>query len=229
MTFSSIVAIIGGIVTAGCAIAGAIAGIRARRAQEARNEEIRNAEHRARLSMMTNSTPQNNVQNYPSYVNQPQQPVRGEIHHYYHGFPQQSENNMYSGNNWNNNCYSTYQQNINRQYGNFYNPDAYTQNQNNNNWYNGGGYNNYAYGSSYGSTEYKPYRYEKYIGDRSKMEMMRNSNYYNSTGYNNYNSFNNGWYSNNNGYGDSTYGWNNNGTWYNGYNTYKTEYAYKYL
>ena len=49
MSIGSIIAIIGGIVTAGCAIAGAIAGIRARKAEERRVEEMRKAEHEARL------------------------------------------------------------------------------------------------------------------------------------------------------------------------------------
>ena len=39
MTLSTIIAVIGGIVTAACAIAGAIAGIKARRAEERRQEE----------------------------------------------------------------------------------------------------------------------------------------------------------------------------------------------
>lgn len=95
MTFSSIIAIIGGIVTAGCAIAGVIAGIRARKAQEARNEEIRKAEHEARLqrireanaSRIQNAFRLNNRNTNQQTVYP--QPVNNEVHYYYHNIPQQ--------------------------------------------------------------------------------------------------------------------------------------------
>lgn len=98
MTFSSIVAIIGGIVTAGCAIAGAIAGIRARKAREAREEELRKAEHEARMARIREAREARLAQSTQVVQQVPvQQPmVQPEVHHYYHNIPQQS----YPTNNW---------------------------------------------------------------------------------------------------------------------------------
>lgn len=92
MTFSSIIAIIGGIVTAGCAIAGVIAGIRARKAQEVRNEELKRAEHEARLQRIREANNARYLQNttvqaYPTYPTAYQQPMNNEVH-YYHNIPQ---------------------------------------------------------------------------------------------------------------------------------------------
>lgn len=92
MTFSSIVAIIGGIVTAGCAIAGAIAGIRARKAREAREEELRKVEHEANLlELKEKLAMRRNRKNATTYPTN-----NTDIHHYYHNIPQQT----YPTNNW---------------------------------------------------------------------------------------------------------------------------------
>lgn len=125
MSFGSIIAIIGGIVTAGCAIAGAIAGIKARRAQEARNEEMRKAEHEARLQRIREANAQRQpVQMQQAYPVQQmyQQPMTGEIHHYYHGIPQQYQNYYQTQNQYMNQGYGN---NYGYSYGNSYNDPVY--------------------------------------------------------------------------------------------------------
>lgn len=91
MTFSGIVALIGGVVTAGCAIAGIVSGIRARKAAERQAEEMRRAEHEARLEEIRCNNNRNYIQGIqyipyqqPAY----QQPVNNEVHYYYHNIPQ---------------------------------------------------------------------------------------------------------------------------------------------
>lgn len=158
MSIGSIIAIIGGIVTAGCAIAGAIAGIRARKAEERRAEEMRKAEHETRLqrirearearSMMMNSQPTRQT-----YVQPVQTPTTNEVHYYYHNIPQQPVG--YSG---------------------------YGQGQNN---YMNQGYVNsgYSYGNQYNDSMY---RRECEIGNVSKMQMLRRffpQSYQQQTGY----------------------------------------------
>lgn len=157
MTFSSIIAIIGGIVTAGCAIAGAVAGIRARKAQEARNEEMRRVEHEARIQRIREANNARYLQNttaqpcptYPAYPVY-QQPVNNEVHYYYHNIPQ----------------YPNYVQN---QYMNHYS---------------GYGGCNYAYGNQ---TRDDVYPGERAIGNMSKMQlwqrMMPQQNMFQSFGY----------------------------------------------
>ena len=157
MTFSSIIAIIGGIVTAGCAIAGAIAGIRARKAEEKRQEELKRAEHEARLQRIREANnarylqqPQiQNMNQYPTYPTY-QQPMNNEVHYYYHNIPQ----------------YPNYVQN---QYMN---------------QYSGYGGCNYAYGNQ---TRDDVYPGERAIGNMSKMQlwqrMMPQQNVFHSFGY----------------------------------------------
>lgn len=96
MSISGIIALVAGVVTAGCAIAGAIAGIRARKAQEARNEEMRRAEHEARLESMRDRRNRHYVETV-QYVPAPnyQQTTNGEVHHYYHTAPNQLQFPMY--------------------------------------------------------------------------------------------------------------------------------------
>ena len=67
MSIGSIIAIIGGIVTAGCAIAGAIAGIRARKAEERRVEEIRRFEHGERLRVLRERRESRMMNSYCSF------------------------------------------------------------------------------------------------------------------------------------------------------------------
>lgn len=147
MSISSVIAIIGGIVTAGCAIAGAIAGIRARKAQEARAEEMRRAEHEARLQRIreaNNARYTQNTQIQPVQSYQPQ-PVNNEVHYYYHTIPQ----------------------NPVQTYPNYYQPH-------NPNQYMHHGYTNsggYMYGNSY---DEPVYRGEREIGNMSKMQMWQN-------------------------------------------------------
>lgn len=143
MNISTIIAIIGGIVTAGCAIAGAIAGIRARKAQEARNEEMRKAEHEARLQRIreaNNARYLQNTQAYPPTQMYHQQPVNNEVHYYYHAIPQQQN------------------------YPNYYQPQ--------NSYMNHGYVNNvgYSYGNQY---DEPVYRGEREIGNMSKMQMLQ--------------------------------------------------------
>ena len=158
MTFSSIIAIIGGIVTAGCAIAGAVAGIRARKAEEKRQEELKRAEHEARIQRIREANNARYLQNttaqtYPTYPAYPagyQQPVNNEVHYYYHNIPQ----------------YPNYVQN---QYMN---------------QYSGYGGCNYAYGNQ---TRDDVYPGERAIGNMSKMQlwqrMMPQQNMFQSFGY----------------------------------------------
>lgn len=158
MTFSSIIAIIGGIVTAGCAIAGAIAGIRARKAEEKRQEELKRAEHEARIQRIREANNARYLQNttaqtyptYPAYPAAYQQPVNNEVHYYYHNIPQ----------------YPNYDQN---QYMN---------------QYSGYGRCNYAYGNQ---TRDDVYPGERAIGNMSKMQlwqrMMPQQNMFQSFGY----------------------------------------------
>lgn len=95
MTASTIVALISGIVTATCAIAGAIAGIRARRAREAQEEKMRMAENNARVqntvnnrnSIFTQATPVQMSSNTTSNT---------EIHCYHHNVDNVQHNPMYS-------------------------------------------------------------------------------------------------------------------------------------
>lgn len=85
MTFSGIAALIAGVVTAGCAIAGIISGIRARKAAERRAEEMRKAEHDARLAEIKYYTSRRRrevIQTIP--VQQTTSTQNGEVHHYYH-------------------------------------------------------------------------------------------------------------------------------------------------
>lgn len=85
MTFSGIAALIAGVVTAGCAIAGIISGIRARKAAEKRAEEMRRAEHEARIAEIKYYTSRRRrevIQTVP--VQQTQSTQNGEVHHYYH-------------------------------------------------------------------------------------------------------------------------------------------------
>lgn len=156
MSIGSVIAIIGGIVTAGCAIAGAIAGIRARKAEERRAEEMRRAEHGERLRALrerreSRMMGMNNMNS--SYTMQPvQMPATNEVHYYYHNIPQQPVG--YSG---------------------------YGQNQNN---YMNRGYVNsgYSYGNQYNDSVY---RGEREIGNRSKMQLMQRffPQQYQQTGY----------------------------------------------
>lgn len=158
MTFSSIIAIIGGIVTAGCAIAGAVAGIRARKAEEKRQEELKRAEHEARIQRIREANnarylqqPQiQNMNQYPAYPVAYQQPVSNEVHYYYHNIPQ----------------YPNYVQN---QYMNHYS---------------GYGGCNYAYGNQ---TRDDVYPGERAIGNMSKMQlwqrMMPQQSMFQSFGY----------------------------------------------
>lgn len=147
MTFSSIIAIIGGIVTAGCAIAGAIAGIRAKRAQDARNEEMRRAEHEARLQRIREANnarylqqPQiQNMNQYPAYPAY-QQPVNNEVHYYYHNIPMPMQQ---------------YPNNVQNQYMN---------------QYSGYGGCNYAYGNRSRDDVYPG---ERAIGNMSKMQLFQ--------------------------------------------------------
>ena len=144
MTFSSIIAIIGGIVTAGCAIAGAVAGIRARKAEEKRQEELKRAEHEARIQRIREANnarylqqPQiQNMNQYPAYPVAYQQPVSNEVHYYYHNIPQ----------------YPNYVQN---QYMNHYS---------------GYGGCNYAYGNQSRDNVYPG---ERAIGNMSKMQLFQ--------------------------------------------------------
>ena len=126
MSIGSVIAIIGGIVTAGCAIAGAIAGIRARKAEERRAEEMRKAEHGARLqrirearSMMMNSQPAQQT-----YVQPVQTPATNEVHYYYHNIPQQPVGYSGYGQNQNNYMNQRYV-NSGYSYGNQYNDSVY--------------------------------------------------------------------------------------------------------
>lgn len=85
MTFSGIAALIAGVVTAGCAIAGIISGIRARKAAERRADEMRRAEHEARLAEIRNRAANRNHESIHYVPVQQTQPVsNGEVHHYYH-------------------------------------------------------------------------------------------------------------------------------------------------
>lgn len=158
MSFGSIVAIIGGIITAGCAIAGAIAGIRARKAEEKRREEMRKAEHDAALQRIKDSIParkflMRNRQMNQGYVQPVQTPVSNEVHYYYHNIPPQQPVG-YSG---------------------------YGQVQNN---YMNQGYANsgYSYGNQYSDAVY---RGEREIGNMSKMQMLQRffPRQYQPTGY----------------------------------------------
>lgn len=157
MSIGSVIAIIGGIVTAGCAIAGAIAGIRARKAEERRAEEMRKAEHETRLQRIreareARSMMMNSQATRQTYVQPVQTPTTNEVHYYYHNIPQQSAG--YSG---------------------------YGQGQNN---YMNQGYVNsgYSYGNQYNDSMY---RRECEIGNVSKMQMLRRffPQQYQQTGY----------------------------------------------
>jgi hypothetical protein len=165
MTFLSIIAIIGGIVTAGCAIAGAIAGIRARKAEEKRQEELKRAEHEANIQRIRDANnarylQQPHIQNmnqypvYPAYPTAYQQPMNNEVHYYYHNIPMPMQ-----------------------QYPN------YVQNQYMNH-YSGYGGCNYAYGNQ---TRDDVYPGERAIGNMSKMQlwqrMMPQQNMFQSFGY----------------------------------------------
>ena len=167
MTLSTIIAVIGGIVTAACAIAGAIAGIKARRAEERRQEELRRAEHQARINQITENN-RMKIRELISRRSQNTEPVY-----------QQPVNNTVQQN-YNNTPVNTYTAPVsNYAYGN----NTYPINQ-----YTGyGGYGgcgryggaNYAYGPT---TYDDVYRGEREIGNISKMEMyqhlMRRQNYY---------------------------------------------------
>lgn len=157
MTFSSIVAIIGGIVTAGCAIAGAIAGIRARRAQERRDEEIKRAEHQEVLDRIRERRAAQREARMRVAYTPALTPTTNEIHHFYHPMGQQQPVEYYPQ--------STYQQCQSNYYSN--------QNQ----YMNPG----YAYGYSYKDPVY---RGEIEIGNRSKIQMGGYNPYqYNSYNY----------------------------------------------
>lgn len=165
MTLSTIIAVIGGIVTAACAIAGAIAGIKARRAEERRQEELRRAEHQARINQIT----ENNRMRIRELISRRSQNTEPAY--------QQPVNNNTVQQNYNNTPVNTYPTPVsNYAYGNNIYP---------NNQYTGyggyGGYggSNYAYGPS---TCDDVYRGEREIGNISKMEMyqqlMRRQSYY---------------------------------------------------
>lgn len=213
MTLSTLVTIIGGVVTAACAIAGAIAGIRARKAQEARNEEYNKAQHNVRMSSI-NSSVQNQVPATINYNTQPTQPVsyvnpeprviREEVHHYYHGpdiCESRANDNMPPRNqdryanesaydryvryyqNGNNRHYNEYQPEISYPYN-----DRHTysfENPDANYSYNYNNNNNYNNYNCCTYRERETYPYEREIGNISKMEMMASRN--NGYGYNNYN------------------------------------------
>lgn len=167
MTLSTIIAVIGGIVTAACAIAGAIAGIKARQAEERRQEELRRAEHQARIDQIS----ENNRMRIRELISRRAQNTQLVY--------QQPVNNNTVQQNYNNTPVNTYPTPVsNYAYGNNTYP-------NNNNQYTGyGGYGgycgaNYAYGPS---TYDDVYRGEREIGNISKMEMyqqlMRRQSYY---------------------------------------------------
>lgn len=148
MTFSSIIAIIGGVVTAGCAIAGAIAGIRARKAEERRREEMAKAEHEARIQRIRESNNARYLQNttvqaapsnmYPTYP----QPVNNDVYYYNNGYQPVQQYQQYPN---------------------------YPQNNYINN-YSGYGNGNYAYGSQTRDTVYPG---ERAIGNMSKMQLLQ--------------------------------------------------------
>lgn len=156
MTFSTIVAIIGGIVTAGCAIAGAIAGIKARRAQERRDEEYRKAEHESRMNRFRNRAQRTVAAPAPVTTPQPTT-TTNEVHYYYHAPNQQNPIEYYPQN--------TYQQAQNY----YANNNQYMNQQSS--------YPNYGNGYTYGYAYNEPvYRGEREIGMRSKMELQQAMN-----------------------------------------------------
>ena len=157
MSIGTLIAAIGGIITAGCAIAGVIAGIRARRAQERRNEELREVEHRDNVQTLRERLAARRQARRQQA--QPTQPVAyqtyattpNEIHHYYYGapqpqYPQQVVQTPIPG---------TYQQIQQPQYY----QNSYVQ-------------PGYAYG--YQSND-SVYPIERAIGNMSKMQMYQNS------------------------------------------------------
>lgn len=157
MSIGSVIAIIGGIVTAGCAIAGAIAGIRARKAEEKRREEARNAAHEAELQRIKASAPARKFlmrrrRMNQGYVPPVQTPATNEVHYYYHNMP--GEYGYYTG-----------------------------SQQPQNNYMNQGYVNSgYSYGNQYNDSVY---RGEREIGNRSKMQLMQRffPQQYQQTGY----------------------------------------------
>jgi hypothetical protein len=157
MSIGSIIAIIGGIVTAGCAIAGAIAGIRARKAEERRAEEMRKAEHEARLQRIRDAREARSMMMNPQPMGQTcvqpvQMPATNEVHYYYHNMP--GEYGYYTG-----------------------------SQQPQNNYMNQGYVNSgYSYGNQYNDSVY---RGEREIGNRSKMQLMQRffPQQYQQTGY----------------------------------------------
>lgn len=169
MTASTIVALISGVVTAACAIAGVIAGIKARRAREAHEEQMRMAEHNARIQ--NTASTRNSIFTQTAPVQMGAMTSNNEIHCYHHNADQVHHNPMYS--------YPTPSTSLQVQNGCYQNPYM-------NSGYGGysAGYVAYAPQTSYMDDAWPT---ERMIGEISKRNMyMRQYSTYQPTSYNTY-------------------------------------------
>ena len=173
MTASAIIALIGGIATAACAIAGAIAGIRARRAREAQEQRVRDAEYQAKLDRLAELRRMRFAQQTPATTQAPVQqvPTNGEIHCYHHNVgTTQVTQTPYVPAQTSYPPQTTYGQVQQSYYQNPYMNSAYQ------------GYN--GYGAAYNDAVYPT---ERLIGEISKRNMyMRQCGTYQPTSYNTY-------------------------------------------
>lgn len=165
MTFSTLLTLIGGVVAAGCAIVGVVASMRSRRESAERAERERDRQHQLQMAEMKDRRERRNIVHtqtcsQPQYI---QQPVNGEVHHYYH-----NDNNTIM-----NTANALATMNQYQMYRPQQNPFIQSQPQYMNNSY-------YAYGNRY---EDPVYPGEVAIGNRSRIEMINNWNNNNYSSY----------------------------------------------